>query len=292
MKPTEATKAGDLHKLARFVSAVFADSSFSLDMDSHPETKELAIELGIAEEVLQNRFVEDDEADVAYTLAQWVRDLAAPPAEPASAAEGATVLSDDERAELCDFCIWLGERQDDPGTRRRLGRIAQIFNVTAVPDPAQSDSAAEGAARTPSLREALKATNKGRIAKGNLGSPDPAQSADTLCPNCVSPYKCNGPHIGETPPTGYEDADTPSEDSLDDAPLRGYCREPIRGVYSSDAPSDAIGHSHLPCEGYVVGCSACKEAYAKWTESASRPQPARGEVSEAEVEAGKTREGG
>jgi site-specific DNA-cytosine methylase len=72
MTNTEATKAGDLHKLARFVSAVFADSSFALDVDSHPEAKELAIELGIADEVLQNRFVEDDEADVAYTLAQWV----------------------------------------------------------------------------------------------------------------------------------------------------------------------------------------------------------------------------
>jgi hypothetical protein len=74
----------------------------------------------------------------ASELYEQARIITTQPSEPASAAEGATVLSDDERAELCDFCIWLGERQDDPGTRRRLGRIAQIFNVTAVPGPAQS----------------------------------------------------------------------------------------------------------------------------------------------------------
>jgi NTP pyrophosphatase (non-canonical NTP hydrolase) len=56
----------------------------------------------------------------------------------------------------------------------RLNQIADELDASSV-EPA---SAAEGA-RTPSLREALKAMNKGRIAKGNLGSPDPAQSADT-----------------------------------------------------------------------------------------------------------------
>ena len=36
----------------------------------------------------------------------------------------------------------------------------------------------------------------------------PAQpsSEHGICPNCVSPWKCNGPHIGERPPSGYEDA--------------------------------------------------------------------------------------
>ena len=38
----------------------------------------------------------------------------------------------------------------------------------------------------------------------------PAPSGD-ICPNCVSPWKCNGPHIGEAPSSGYEQGSEASE---------------------------------------------------------------------------------
>lgn len=48
----------------------------------------------------------------------------------------------------------------------------------------------------------------------NMGSPLESPQADELCPNCCSPFKCNGPHVGEAPEHGYEDLQpTQSSDS-------------------------------------------------------------------------------
>jgi len=41
---------------------------------------------------------------------------------------------------------------------------------------------------------------------------------DDMCPNCISPWKCNGPHIGARPAHGYEEASQlPGGDDARDA---------------------------------------------------------------------------
>jgi hypothetical protein len=105
--------------------------------------------------------------------------------------------------------------------------------------------------------------------------PDSAQSADTpseLCPNCVSPHKCNGPHIGDAPPTGYEDADTPS-DTAQDGEESDVLYEALQKAIKA---LDIVGNCKS-ARVVEVAQDRMKFLEGRVRElSAARPQPARG----------------
>jgi len=96
----------------------------------------------------------------------------------------------------------------------RSGAIAAPH--PAQPQPVVPDDLAERFAAVHSLEpelnqlvyEALCKRPRTAGAATTIIAQYPAQpsSEHGICPNCVSPWKCNGPHIGERPPSGYEDA--------------------------------------------------------------------------------------
>jgi hypothetical protein len=75
----------------------------------------------------------------------------------------------------------------------------------------------------------------------------PADAADSkgvgdgneyMCPNCVTPWKCNGPHIGDSPKHGYGDADTPQHggDAVSDRAAQGGM-EVLAWLHEDELPS-------------------------------------------------------
>jgi hypothetical protein len=165
---------------------------------------------------------------------------------------------DEVRDTACNHDV-LREKDDEveDGEPIAVEYSPWMESLRAAPDPAQSTDTSEN----PDCRS--------RTTTPPMDSSDAdVQSADTSseCPNCVSPYKCNGPHIGTSPPTGYEDAGTPSE-ALPQ-PFAFY--DTNVGCCWSAAPNTRDTLKSYP---WII------ELYTReQIDAASRPQPARGDI--------------
>lgn len=76
---------------------------------------------------------------------------------------------------------------------------------------------------------------------------DAAPASEQECPNCVSPWKCNGPHIGLAPEHDYDDATPkpePGAGLADDAEVIGALNFLRDAASESTTISDAdVAHA-------------------------------------------------
>jgi len=62
--------------------------------------------------------------------------------------------------------------------------------------------------------EALRAADDADATGVHTARIAPAEAKGDECPNCVSPWKCNGPHIGEAPDYGYDTPQPPAGEAV------------------------------------------------------------------------------
>lgn len=121
--PVTATAGGERWKLASFVMSLFADPDFAnSDAEAFEAVKERAVEMGIAEEILQNRFGEDDESEVAYKLAGWVVD---------AGKDSAIAAEPEQQGGECDECGGVGRYHVTTCSRSLLVKTADAAQQDA-----------------------------------------------------------------------------------------------------------------------------------------------------------------